>query len=162
MPDKEGLLKFLENHNINFQEITVNTENFPPPDSFWEERQLTRCKNLFFRDNHGKNHFLVIFNYYKILDIKTLQEITGRGSMTMASGWRLEKYLGLKPGFLSVFGLMNDAERHVKVIIDKELENQKRLSFLPNTNGGSFLIIEFSGLTEFIKCRGNEFQVDRL
>jgi Ala-tRNA(Pro) deacylase len=162
MSGKENLIRYLEEHKINYKEIIVDCNSFPPPDSFWEERGLIRCKNLFFRDNHGKNHFLVIFNYYKKLDIKILQEITGRGSLTMASGWRLDKYLGLTPGFLSVFGLMNDNDQDVKVIIDKELENESRLSFLPNTKGGSFFKIDFSELLRFIQYRGNKVQIANL
>jgi len=159
MSSKENIIQFLQENKINFKDINIDSEEFPPPDSFWKEKGLIRCKNLFFRDNHGKNHFLAIFNYYNRLDIKRLQEITGRGSLTMASGWRLDKYLGLTPGFLSVFGLMNDKDQHVKVIIDKKLEGEKRLSFLPNTNGGSFFIIDFSDLLRFIQCRGNAVQI---
>ena len=83
-------------------------ESFPPPDSFWTDHNLTRCKNLFLRDNHGKNHFLVIIDYYKKLDIKKLQEIVGRGSLTFASEKRLKKYLDLKPGMISVFGILHE------------------------------------------------------
>ena len=82
--------------------------------------------------------------------------------MTMASAWRLEKYLRLQPGFISVFGLIHYQEKHVKVIIDKELDQQKMLSFLPNTQGGSFLGIDFSGLISFLKATGNEYNIKNL
>lgn len=162
MPGKEDLLKFLQDKEIQFEEVKVKIKKFPPPDNFWEERNILRCKNLFFRDNHGKNHFLVIFNYYKKIDIRKLQEITGRGSMTMASGWRLEKYLGLTPGFISVFGIMNDSEQHVRIIIDRELNGEKWLSFLPNTEGESFFLIEFNELIKFIRYRGNYLEIAEL
>ncbi|MGC9342109.1 MAG: YbaK/EbsC family protein [Bacteroidales bacterium] len=162
MSGKDTLIEYLRSHQINFEEVGVTGKEFPPPDSFWEEKNIHRCKNLFFRDNHGKNHFLVIFDYYKKIDIKKLQEITGRGSMTMASGWRLEKYLGLTPGFISVFGILNDNDQHVQILIDKELDDEKRLSFLPNTNGGSFILIEFKDLIKFIKSRGNEYKIEAL
>jgi Ala-tRNA(Pro) deacylase len=74
----------------------------------------------------------------------------------MASGWRLEKYLGLKPGFLSVFGIINDEEHHVKVILDKDLDRDEALSFLPNTQGKSFIVISFDNLVKFINSSGNE------
>ncbi len=162
MTTKHDLVAFLEQHDITFREEQVPGPEFPPPDTFWEERNIRRCKNLFFRDNHGKNHFLVVFDYYKNIDIKRLQEITGRGSLTFASGWRLEKYLGLTPGFLSVFGIMNDEERHVQVILDQELFGGIELSFLPNTRGGSFLVLGAMELEKFIKSRGNEYTIAQL
>ena len=159
---KNEINAYLQQQNIHFKEFIVDLKTFPPPHEFWKKNNILRCKNLFFRDNHGKNHFLVIFDYYKKIDLKRLQEITGRGSMTMASAWRLEKYLGLQPGYISVFGLINDKEKHVKVILDKELDQEYMLSFLPNTRGGSFLGIEFSGLLSFLNATGNEYIIKNL
>lgn len=160
--EKNTVVDYLQHHGIRHKEFCVDSETFPPPPEFWEKNNILRCKNLFFRDNHGKNHFLVIVDYYKKINIKRLQEISGRGSMTMASGWRLEKYLGLEPGFISVFGLINDIERHVIVIIDKELDQQKMLSFLPNSQGSSFIGIKFSELIHFFNSTGNENLIDYL
>ena len=153
---RQEVLHFLNEKTINYKEIIVDRESFPPPDNFWTEKNIRRCKNLFFRDNHGKNHFLVVFDYYKKLDIKKLSEIVGRGSLSFASGWRLEKYLDLNPGFLSVFGILNDEDNHVKVILDKELMTDTLLSFLPNTQGGSFIALSYSDLYQFITIVGNE------
>ncbi len=160
MHSKQEVLYFLQEKAINHKEIIVDTESFPPPDNFWTENNIRRCKNLFFRDNHGKNHFLVVFDYYKKLDIKKLSEILGRGSLSFASGWRLEKYLDLTPGFLSVFGILNDKENHVKVVIDKDIDTEKQLSFLPNTEGGSFISLCFSDLIQFVESAGNKVFVE--
>ncbi len=162
MDPRENLISFLSKNKIRFKEYPLSGTQFPPEDSFWESRGILRCKNLFFRDNHGKNHFLVIFNYYKKIDIKKLQQITGRGSMTMASAWRLEKHLGLEPGFISVFGILNDEENHVKVIIDRELDQEKMLSFLPNTPGKSFIALSFSELKNFLHQAGNDYLIENM
>lgn len=151
----EKLKFFLENNQIAYEYYKVPGDKFPPQSSFWKERHLLRCKNLFFRDNHGKNHFLIVTEFHKKPDIKKLQELTGRGSMTMASGWRLEKYLGLKPGYISVFGLLNDAQHEVIVIIDAELDRDEKLSFLPNTQGSGFIAIRFADLIRFLEILGN-------
>ncbi len=153
----EKLKDFLDQNHIPYEYFKVPGEVFPPPLSFWNERQLLRCKNLFFRDNHGKNHFLVITEFHKKPDIKKLQDLTGRGSLTMASGWRLEKYLGLKPGYISVFGLINDEEHHVTVILDEDLNRDEKLSFLPNTEGSGFIAIRFEDLKTFLATLGNPF-----
>jgi Ala-tRNA(Pro) deacylase len=74
---------------------------------------------------------------------------------------RLEKYLRLKPGYISVFGILNDVEKHVKVIIDKELNQSQNLSFIPNKPGYLFSL-SFKGLIIFIEKSENKFQVHRL
>ena len=162
MKSKEKLISFLEEHNILHSEITVPRGKFPPQKDFWQKNNILRCKNLFFRDNHGKNHFLVVFDYYKKIDIKNLQNLVGRGSLSFASGWRLDKYLGLKPGYISVFGILNDSENHVKVILDRELDQDTLLSFLPNTEGGSFFALSFPELRKFLELSGNEFSIEAL
>ncbi len=162
MTPKTKLLTFLKKNNITFTEHFLEEQKFPPDPNFWTDRKILRCKNLFFRDNHGKNHYLVVFNYSKKINLKKLKDIIGRGSMTMASSWRLEKYLGLKPGFISIFGLLNDEKNHVKVIIDKELDQKKELSFLPNTEGGSFVSFNFNGLIKFLEATGNEYKIEKV
>jgi Ala-tRNA(Pro) deacylase len=152
----ESLLK---KSDIEFDKYEF--ESFPPPDSFWTDHNLVRCKNLFFRDNHGKNHYLVVIDYYKNLNLKKLQEIVGRGSLTFASEWRLEKYLGLKPGYISIFGILNDLEKHVKVIIDKDLDQKNRLSFIPNVKG-MLMSVSFDGILKFIEGTGHQFESVKL
>ena len=154
--DQVALIEsLLKEHCIDFDKYEF--ESFPPPDSFWTNHNLIRCKNIFLRDNHGKNHFLVIIDYYKKLDIKKLQEIVGRGSLTFASEKRLKKYLDLKPGMISVFGILNDNEKHVKVIIDKDLNQDKRLSFIPNVKG-QLLSVSFEGIIKFIKKTDHQYE----
>ena len=74
----------------------------------------TLCKNLFLRDAKGKRHFLVTCDEKKTVDLKTLGRQLGAGNLSFASEDRLEKYLGLKQGSISPFGLMNDTEHAVE------------------------------------------------
>jgi len=161
MNQASPVYNILENQNISFKEYSFEPSVFPPEKDFWIKNHLNRCKNLFFRDNHGKNHFLAVFNFYDKLDIKKLQQITGRGSLTMASGWRLEKYLQLKPGKISVFGIINDNEKHVKIILDESLNNEKKLSFLANTES-DLVAISFDNLKKFLDRSGHHYQVEKI
>ncbi len=52
----------------------------------------------------------------------------------MASPETLQEKLGLTPGIVSPFGLLNDENREVKVFIDGDIVREERLSFHPNTN----------------------------
>ena len=57
-----------------------------------------------------------------------------RGKLTFASDQRLWKYLGVEPGSVSPFGLINDKEKHVHLFIDEKLSESNRLAFHPNIN----------------------------
>ena len=65
----------------------------------------TLCKNLFLRDAKGKRHFLITCDENAKVDLKSLGRQLGAGNLSFASEERLEKYLGLKQGSVSPFGL---------------------------------------------------------
>ena len=70
----------------------------------------------------------------------------------------MSKYLGVKPGSVSLFGLINDSENHVHVFFDKSLLNSEHLSFHPNDNTASLKISQ-SDFQKFLKWskNGHEF-----
>ncbi len=92
------------------------------------------CKNLFLRDSKGKRHFLVTCEESKKVDLKALGRQLGGGNLSFASEDRLEKYLGLKQGSVSPFGLMNDTDHAVEFFIDKDLSRCKSLGIHPLEN----------------------------
>ena len=86
----------------------------------------TLCKNLFLRDAKGKRHFLITCDENAKVDLKSLGRQLGAGNLSFASEERLEKYLGLKQGSVSPFGLMNDTDHAVEFFIDKNLSKCKK------------------------------------
>ena len=109
----------------------------------------TLCKNLFLRDAKGKRHFLVICDEKKTVDLKTLGRQLGAGNLSFASEDRLEKYLGLKQGSVSPFGLMNDTEHAVEFFIDKDLSRCKSLGIHPLENTAT-VFLSFKDLDKFL------------
>ena len=124
---------------------------------YWSDIESGHCKNIFFRNHKGNRHYLVILYYDSKLNIKELEQKLRQGKLTFASDRRLMQYLGLTPGSVSPFGLINDHTRHVHLFIDKNLMNFERLSFHPNTNTAS-LIIPREGLFRFLKHTGNTWE----
>lgn len=120
----------------------------------WQDYDCTFCKNLFFRDHKGRQHYLAICEHSKALDIRSLEQRIKRGKLSLASEWRMEKYLNLKPGSVSAFGLINDKENHVIFLIDKELMDAECLGFHPNDNTSTFMISK-EGFRTFLKECGN-------
>lgn len=109
----------------------------------------TLCKNLFLRDAKGKRHFLVTCDEKKTVDLKTLGRQLGAGNLSFASEDRLEKYLGLKQGSVSQFGLMNDTEHAVEFFIDKDLSRCKSLGIHPLENTAT-VFLSFKDLDKFL------------
>lgn len=127
---------------------------------YWGQMKSTHCKNLFFRNHKGNKHYLVIFEHKQQLVIRDLEQRLRQGKLSFASEKRMSKYLGVKPGSVSLFGLINDSDNHVHVFIDKNLLLSDYLSFHPNDNTASLrisqkdfqIILNWSGNTyEFLE-----------
>ncbi len=124
---------------------------------YWADIDAAHCKNLFFRNHKGNRHYLVIFHYQKQLNIRFLEQRLKQGKLTFASAERMQKFLGLQPGSVSVFGVVNDPQKHVYLFIDRTLLNYERISFHPNLNTAS-LVISINDLKRFLAHTGNGFE----
>ncbi|HMM12558.1 MAG TPA: YbaK/EbsC family protein [Bacteroidales bacterium] len=124
---------------------------------FWNISETMHCKNLFFRNHKGNRHYLVVFHCLMNLNIRDLELRLRQGKLTFASPERMQKYLGIQPGSVSPFGLLNDIGKHVYVFVDKNLLNYPRLSFHPNDNTAS-LSIATTDFVRFLDSRGNGYE----
>lgn len=125
---------------------------------FYRGEDTTLCKNLFFRNHKGNRHYLVIMDSRHQMDIHSIEKMLRQGKLSFASPERMMKYLGLRPGSVSLFGLVNDKDHEVTLFVDKGLVNVKKVSFHPNDNRAS-LVISSSDMFKFIENIGNEWQV---
>lgn len=98
------------------------------------------CKNLFLRNHKGDRHYLVCFDAEQRLAIRDLEQRLHQGKLSFASEQRMERLLGLRPGSVSPFGLVNDSERHVRLFLDSRLRDCERLAFHPNDNRATVVI----------------------
>jgi len=156
------LYKFLDDSGISYEYF----EHPPAPTieiavQYWKDiRETTHCKNLFFRNHKGNRHYLVIFDHLKELSIHDLEKYLKQGKLSFASEQRMEKYLGLKPGSVSPFGLINDKEHHVYLFLDEDLRRNPKISFHPNDNRAS-LVITYDDFLKFLSLTGNKFEYFR-
>jgi Ala-tRNA(Pro) deacylase len=120
----------------------------------WKDVPGTPVKNLFLRNKKGDRHYLVILAVDKQADLKRLVKVIGDDRLSFGSPERLDQHLGLTPGSVSPFGLINDAAKTVRVVIDDDLRRAERLIFHPNINTAS-VTISFADLERFLASRGN-------
>lgn len=124
---------------------------------YFRGEETTLCKNLFLRNHKGNKHYLVLLRSNCDLRIHQLEKYLKEGKLTFASEHRMEKYLGVKPGSVSLFGLLNDKEHHVHVFIEKELLKAEFVSFHPNDNCAS-LVISKKDFKKFLDHSGNDYE----
>lgn len=154
----ESVLNFLDLHNF---EYTWYSHPAAPTIEIarqhWKKDGSKHCKNLFFRNHKGNRHYLVVLDCERDLDIHDLEKRLHQGKLSFASPQRMEKYLGLSPGSVSPFGLINDSENHVHLFLDENLRQQQSLSFHPNDNRATVVISQAEFLRYLSKV-GNTYE----
>lgn len=162
MNGQKELYTLLEHLNINFEYLEhPPTPTIDEAKKYWKDIEATHCKNLFFRNHKGNKHYLVVLEHSQNLSIKSLEQKLKQGKLSFASEKRMDKYLGLKPGSVSPFGLINDMENHVFVFLDENIKNAKKISFHPNLNTAS-LVLEFCDFEKYLNQTNNNYQYIKL
>jgi len=148
MNGSEKLYKLFEDLEISFEYLEhPEAPTIEIAKQYWKGYDAKHCKNLFFRNHKGNRHYLVILDCDCDMDIHSIEKKLHQGKLSFASEQRMMKYLGLSPGSVTPFGLINDAEHHVYVFLDKNLQKAERLSFHPCINTASLIISK----TDFIR-----------
>ena len=127
----------------------------------WQGLRGALCKNLFVRNKPGKRHYLIVAEHLKPLDLLALSHVLGDSRLSFASDERMKKYLGLHPGEVSPFGLINDEKHEVVVVLDEDLVRADFVNFHPNVNTAT-LTVSSADLMKLLKTLGNRVVVTRM
>src|SRR5215208_5851994 len=123
----------------------------------WVGIDATHCKNLFLRNQKGNRHYLVVLIASKKADLRAVADQIGDGKLSFASPERLMTHLGLTPGSVSPFGLINDRDHSVHVALDRDFQAAARLAFHPNINTATFTVA-CTDFKKFLDACGNTVQ----
>ena len=107
----------------------------------------TGCKNLFLTDKKGK-YFLVILEDNKKANVKEITKIVNTSHLSFADISELKNILQLGEGSVTPFGIINDFDNKVLLVIDKDLKD-KKLLFHPNVNNKT-ISVTYDNLIKFI------------
>lgn len=90
-------------------------------------------RNLFVRDKKEKMFLVTLLSDTKI-DIGKLAGLLGAGRLSFGSPDRLMKYLGVTPGSVTPFSIVNDREHKVTLILDAEMMKKEIVNYHPLIN----------------------------
>ncbi len=127
-------------------------------EAHWKNVTGAHCKNLFVRNQKGNRHYLIVLEASKKADLAALARTLGEDRFSFASAERLAEHLGLEPGAVSPFGLINDGRKAVHVILDQDLKKRGEVNFHPNVNTAT-LGISYADFEKFLAWRGNPVQL---
>jgi Ala-tRNA(Pro) deacylase len=99
----------------------------------WGAIPGVHCKNLFLKDAKARL-WLVVAPADRRVDLKRLPERIGSARLSFGSAELLEQVLGVRPGSVTPFALVNDAARRVSLVLDRAMMDAPLLNFHPLSN----------------------------
>jgi Ala-tRNA(Pro) deacylase len=139
--------------------IRVRTVEHPPVFTVEEARHHrgdlpgTHTKSLFLRDKKGAM-WMVVCLEDRALDLKDLARRIGARHLSLGSPERLQRHLGVIPGAVSPFAVVNDVERVVQVVLDREVLARDPVNLHPLDNART-TAIGAADLLRFLEAEGH-------
>ena len=130
-------------------------------DKYIEGHDGVRTKTMFICNKKKTNYYMIIMDDSKRLDINKFKEIVSEKQMKMASEEALKEKLGIEPGMVSPFGLLNNDEKDVKIYMDKEIITEEIITFHPNDNTKT-MFITTKDLFKYFENIGYELNIIEL
>jgi Ala-tRNA(Pro) deacylase len=116
-------------------------------------------KNLFLRDKKGAL-YLVVAPEDAAIELKSLHRLLGgTGRFSFASADLMRELLGVEPGSVTPFSVMNDKTGQVTVILDAAMMAHEMLNFHPLVNTGTTTISR-DGLLQFLEATGHRARIE--
>lgn len=109
-------------------------------------------KNLFLKDAKGRL-WLISAQDDTVIDLKRLHTVIGSARLSFGPAELMEATLGVTPGSVTAFGLINDAERRLTFVLDRRLAQAERVNFHPLTNTATTGVSR-EGFAKFLSALG--------
>jgi Ala-tRNA(Pro) deacylase len=114
-------------------------------------------KNLFLKDAKDQLWLVSALGETRI-DLKALPPFIGSARLSFGSPERLRDALGVTPGSVTAFALMNDPGRRVRFVLDRALAESDPVNFHPLANDATTAVSQ-AGFRAFLAALGIEPQI---
>ena len=115
------------------------------------------CKNLFLTNRQHTAYYLLLMKGDKPFKTKDLSAQIGSARLSFASPEEMERLLGTTPGSASILGLMNDKEREVTLLIDRDILTADTVGAHPLVNTASLGLSIRDLLDRFLPAVGHTY-----
>lgn len=92
------------------------------------------CKNLFLCNTQMTDFYLLMMPGEKRFQTKVLSKEIGSARLSFAPAEKMEEYLDITPGAVSIMGLMNDKQNHVQLLVDEDILHSEYIGCHPCVN----------------------------
>lgn len=154
--NKNDIYEYLKKENIWFEvtehKAVYNMEELASVELPYPEAD---AKNLFVRDDKKKNYYLITVKGDKRVDLKEFKEKYGTRRLSFASENDLMNIMGLIPGAVTPFGILNDSEKKVQIYIDKDFKDSPGIIGVHPNDNTATVWIKTDDLINIIKKHGN-------
>ncbi len=118
------------------------------------------CKNLFLKDKKGVL-WLVVCLEDAVIDLKALPSVIGAARISFGKAELLREVLGVEPGSVTPFALINDTDHRVNVVLDEKMMQSQVVNYHPLVNTATVTLTP-DDLLKFISSCGHEPQITKL
>ena len=155
---EKPVYEVLDRMNIPYMRVEHEaTASCAAADEVMGDLTGTPSKSLFLTNKKKTEFWLILMNGNKPLNIKEFSPLVGEKHLSFAPEEKMVEKLGLTPGNVSVFGLINNTEHDVHVVADTQLRQRDKITFHPNINTRT-IEIPTEDMYRFIQEMGNPFE----
>lgn len=134
------VFEFLDKLKIKYEVVNHPVAStMEEADKFIEGYEGVPSKTMLMAGKKDRKIYLIITDSSKRIDIKKMNELLG-DKLHFAKEEILMDKMGLAPGVVSLFGLLNNKDHDINVYIDKNILNEKIITFHPNVNTATIFI----------------------
>jgi len=143
--------------------IDHDTVDHPPVYTVEEAKRLrgtlpgANCKSLFLKNKKGQMWLLVVSEDHRV-DLARLADSLGSKRLSLASPRRLMEHLGVIPGAVSPFAVINDPAAEVAVVVAADVLRHETLNFHPLVNHRT-TAISSDDFLRFLEATGHDPRV---
>jgi len=141
-------------------EIAATTYDHPPLRTVAESKELRgtlpggHCKSLFLKDKKAQLWLLIALEDAPV-ELKRLHPVIGSARLSFANADLLWEVLGVRPGAVTPFSLVNDTAGRVQVVLQREMLEHRPLNYHPLVNDRT-TAIQPEDLLRFIDATGHQ------
>jgi len=155
MKNKEDLFNILQELNIRYKSCSHEPiNNVRKAEKYAQKIEGTHYKNLFLQDAAKRFYLAVVLDSKKV-DLKKLAQQINSKRLSFASSEDLRASLGVMPGCVTPLALINDPDKKVTVVIDRDILRENLVHFHPLVNTES-LTITVDDFMRFIAFCGQD------